>query len=176
MRPARLIAVLLPVVVLLALAGCASAPGARAWATSVCITLQPWRAEIGSLAQQTKQQMTAETTPGQAQDNLMRLFGGAADASERARAGVAKAGVPDVADGKQIADSFTGSLAATRDAYSRARVGVHALPIAPAKTFYAQVGKVVDQLNQDYQASGPDTTRLNSTELKAAFDDVPECR
>ena len=60
----------------------------------------------------TQQQMTTRTTPNQAKENLMTLFGGAQSASERARAGVAKAGVPDVSDGKQIAASFVRSLAA----------------------------------------------------------------
>jgi len=170
-------AVLLTLVLAATLAGCgAAAHGARAWAASVCTTLEPWRTEIGLLTTRTQQQMRAATTPGQAKENLMRLFGGAADASERARAGVAEAGVPDVDNGQQIAAGFTGSLAATRDAYARARTSVEALPTAPAKSFYDQVIKVVDQANTDYQASSLDTTDLNSTELKDAFDEVPECR
>jgi hypothetical protein len=176
MRPARPLAVLLPLAIAVSLAGCGAAHGARAWAAAVCTSLEPWRTEIGSLTTRTQQQMTAKTTPGQAKENLMRLFGGAADASERARAGVVKAGVPDVDHGKQIAAGFTGSLAATRDAYARARTDVEALPTVPVKTFYDQVGKVVDQLNADYRASSLDTTDLNSTELKDAFDEVPECR
>jgi len=38
------------------------------------------------------------------------------------------------------------------------------------------VAKVVDQLNTDYAASSLDTSKLNSPELKQAFDEVPECR
>ncbi|MGX6605371.1 hypothetical protein ACWKSP_25040 [Micromonosporaceae bacterium Da 78-11] len=176
MRPARPLAVLLPLAFVLSIAGCGDALEPRAWAASVCTTLEPWRTEIGSLTTRTQQEMSAATTPGQAKENLSRLFGGAADASERARAGVVKAGVPDVDNGKQIADGFTGSLAATRDAYARARTGVEALPTVPADDFYQKVPKVVDQLNQEYQASSLDTSSLNSTELKNAFDQVPECR
>jgi hypothetical protein len=176
MRPARPLAVLLVLPLLLPAAGCSGAHGARAWAASVCTTLQPWRSEIGALTSRTQQQMGAATTPGQAKENLMRLFGGAQEASERARAGVAEAGVPDVDGGREIADGFTGSLAAMRDAYGRARTGIEGLPTAPSKTFYDQVSRVVDQLNADYAASSLDTTKLTSTELQAAFDAVPECR
>ena len=176
MRPARPLVLLVLLTLTAPLAACSGAHSARAWAASVCTTLEPWRTEIGSLTSRTQQQMETATTPGQAKENLMRLFGGAEDASERARAGVEKAGVPDVDNGAQIADGFLGSLAATRDAYAKARSGIQALETAPADTFYQRVSQVVQQLQSDYQASGLDTSKLSSAELKAAFDEVPECR
>ncbi|MCU7724158.1 hypothetical protein ODJ79_10565 [Actinoplanes sp. KI2] len=176
MRPARPLSVMLLFALVLSAAACSGAPGPRAWAASVCTALTPWRTEIGSLTSRAQQQITVNTTPGQAKENLGRLFAGAQDASEKARAGVVKAGVPDVQNGKQIADGFTGALAGLRDAYGRAATGIEALATAPAKAFYAQVAKVVDQLNTDYKASSLDTTKLNSPELKQAFDEVPECR
>jgi len=176
MRPARPLAVLLLLAFVSAVAACSGTHGARAWAASVCTTLGPWRTEIGNLTTRTQQQMSANTTPGQAKENLMRLFAGARDASEQARAGVAKAGIPDVDGGKKIADGFTGSLAGMRDAYGRARTGIETLGTAPAKAFYTQVGEVVDKLNADYAASSLDTSKLDSPELKKAFDEVPECR
>jgi hypothetical protein len=176
MRPARPLALLLLLALAAPLGACAGSHDANAWASQVCKTLAPWRTEIGSLTTRTQQQMTTRTTPGQAKENLMTLFGGARDASEKARAGVAKAGDPDVTDGKKIADGFVTSLARMRDAYGRARTGIGALAITPAEGFYDQVTKVVTQLNQDYQASSLDTSNLKSTELQEAFDDVPECR
>jgi hypothetical protein len=176
MRPARPLVLLLLLASVASAGACSAGHSARAWAVSVCTTLEPWRTEIGSLTSRTQQQMTARTTPSQAKENLMQLFGGAADASERARDGVAKAGVPDVTNGQQIAAGFTTSLAATRDAYDKARDGIKALPTAPAEDFYQKVTKVVDQLNKDYQQSSLDTSNLNSKELKAAFDEAPECR
>jgi hypothetical protein len=176
MRPVRPLAAVLFLALVASLAACSGAHGARAWAAAVCTSLSPWRAEIGSLTTRVQQQMSGVTTPGQAKDNLMRLFAGGHDASERARAGVAQAGVPDVTGGKQIADSFTASLAALRDAYGKAEQGIEALATAPASAFYTQVEKVVAQFNKDYAASSLDTSKLNSAELKEAFDEVPECR
>ena len=115
------------------LGGCSGGPAPRAWAASVCTVLEPWRTEIGTLTTRTQQQMTAATTPAQAKENLMRLFGGAETASEKARAGVEKAGVPDVDEGKQVADGFTASLGAMRDAYGRARTGIEGAGDQPAK-------------------------------------------
>jgi hypothetical protein len=176
MRAARPISLLVLLALVVTLGGCASGPGARAWAANVCTALAPWRTEIGTLTTRTQQQMTAETSPAQAKENLMRLFEGARDASETARAGVQKAGVPDVAHGKQVASSFTASLGAMRDAYGRARSGIQALPTAPSATFYTKVSGVVDKLDADYKKSELDTSKLDSTELKDAFDEVPECR
>jgi hypothetical protein len=176
MRPARPLVLLALLALVTALTGCGGSHGARAWATSVCTTLEPWRTEISSLATRTQQQMETATTPNQAKENLMRLFGGAEEASERARAGVEKAGVPDVDGGQKIADGFITSLSAMRDAYAKAKGGIQGLQTAPAETFYQQVTQVVTQLQTDYEASGLDTSKLNSEELQSAFDEVPECR
>jgi len=176
MRPARPLTALFFIALCTALAACSSASGPRAWAASVCTALAPWRTEIGTLTTRTQQQMTAATTPAQAKENLMRLFAGAESASEKARAGVERAGIPDVDRGEQVARSFVASLGAMRDAYGRARVGIEALATSPQKVFYAQVTAVVDKLNREYEQSSLDTSRLDSEELKRAFDEVPECR
>jgi len=176
MRSARTIPLFVLLVLTVTLSACATAPDPRAWAANVCTVLGPWRTEIGTLTTRTQQQMTAETTPAQARENLMRLFGGAQEASEKARAGVEKAGVPDVDDGQRIAESFESSLSAMRDAYGRAKTGIEALAITPAKSFYTQVAAVVDTLQTEYSKSELDTSKLESKELSQAFAEVPECR
>ena len=176
MRPARPLILFVVAALCASLAACSQGSGPRVWAASVCAALAPWRTEIGTLTTRTQEQMTAATTPAQAKENLMRLFGGAETASERARAGVEKAGVPDVDRGEQVARSFVASLTAMRDAYGRARSGIEALGTSPQKAFYEQVASVVDKLNKEYEQSSLDTSRLDSPELKQAFDDVPECR
>ena len=178
MRPARPLLVLTSLLcaALVALAGCAASTAPRTWAAAVCTALAPWRAEISTLTDRTQEQMTAETSPAQAKENLVRLFNGAETASERARAGVERAGVPDVDQGEQVAESFTSSLSGMRDAYGRARSGIEALAISPQKAFYEQVGSVVQKLTEEYGQSELDTGKLSSVELKQAFDDVPECR
>ncbi|MCA2214561.1 hypothetical protein [Jidongwangia harbinensis] len=176
MRPARPTVLLTVVVLCASLVGCSSGAGPRAWAASVCAALAPWRAEIGTLTSRTQQQMTAATTPAQAKENLTRLFRGAESASEQARAGVERAGVPDVDNGERVATSFVASLGAMRDAYGRARTGIEALATSPSAEFYTKVSAVVDKLNTEYQQSSLDTSRLDSEDLKRAFDEVPECR
>lgn len=170
----RGLAIALAVVVVLASA-CATGPTPTAWAASVCEALAPWRAEIGNLTMRTQQQMTAETTPAQARENLVRLFGGAEAASERARAEVEQAGVPDVDGGEAVVERFAKSLAAVRDAYARARDSIADLNTGHAEKFYDRVAEVVEALNTEYGRSALDTTNLESRELKQAFDEVPEC-
>lgn len=165
----------LAVVLVAALAACGGGrPAPRAWAAQVCEALAPWRAEIGALTSSTQQQMTAQTTPAQAKENLVRLLGGAESASETARAGVADAGVPDVDGGDEVAGGFVASLSAVRDAYGKARRTIEGLDTGPA--FYDGVGAAVETLNREYEASALDTTALDSPELRQAFDEVPECR
>jgi hypothetical protein len=172
MRAVRMISLVLMVF----LAGCSSGHGAQAWAVSVCTTLSPWRSEISALTTRTQQQMTTRTTPGQAKENLARLFDGARAASEAARAGVERAGVPDVSGGDRIAAAFVGSLTGMRDAYGTAHESIEALATSPTSAFYDAVGKVVDRLNEDYSKSGLDTSRLDSVELREAFESLPECQ
>lgn len=151
-------------------------PAPQAWAAAVCQALTPWRTEISTLTSRTQQQMTAATTPAQAKENLVRLFGGAAAASETARQKVQRAGVPDADGGEAVAAGFVSSLSAVRDAYGRARDDIAELDTANADTFYTEVGKVVQTLDTEYGRGALDTTRLSSEELKRAFDEVPECR
>ncbi|WP_328464490.1 hypothetical protein OHA21_40935 [Actinoplanes sp. NBC_00393] len=176
MRAVRLISLALALVLAVPLSACSAQPGPSAWAAQVCTALSPWRSEIDSLTNRTQQQMTTKTTPGQAKENLARLFDGAATASEEARAGVERAGVPDVTNGDRIADGFVGSLAGIRDAYGHARSGIQALATSPAKTFYDEVTKVVERLTTEYEKSSLDTTKLESVELQQAFDSLPECQ
>lgn len=157
-------------------AGCGGGPSAEAWAASVCAALTPWQAEISDLTHRTEQQMTAQTTPAQAKENLIRLLGGAEAATETARRKVAEAGVPDVERGEAVAGAFVAALAGVRDAYGRAKRTVEGLATTEAEAFYDGVEAAMKTLNEEYNASALDTTNLNSPELKRAFDEVPECR
>lgn len=171
------VAALLSLLLLLPLLpGCAKGPGARPWAASVCQALAPWRSEISALNSRAQQQMTAKTTPAQAKENLVRLFDGAQAASDKARNGVTRAGVPDVSGGSAVARGFVDSLAAVRDAYAKAKKSIQGLSTGEAKAFYDGVSAVMATLTKEYEASALDTGSLSSPELKRAFDEVAECR
>ncbi len=156
--------------------GCGGEPSPGAWATSVCSALTPWRAEIRKLTSSTDQQMTAQTSPAQAKENLVRLFDGAARASETARRRVEQAGVPDAEQGAEVSVRFRTSLAQMRDAYSKARDSIDSLSTSQSAAFYDGVREAVQTLNQEYEASAVDASSLNSEELRRAFAEVPECR
>ncbi|MEU5939503.1 hypothetical protein ABZ807_09955 [Micromonospora sp. NPDC047548] len=160
----------------LAVAGCGGGPSPRAWAASVCEALTPWRAEISKLTSSTDQQMTAQTTPAQAKENLVRLFAGAEEASETARRKVADAGVPETEHGEEVSRGFRTTLEKVRDAYGRARDTIDGLGTGAPTVFYDGVRATVETLTKEYDASALDASRLNSQELKQAFAEVPECR
>ncbi len=167
--------VLATLVLLACLAGCAKGPPPRAWAASVCHALGPWRTEINALTTTAQEQTPQSTTPEQAKENLVRMLGGARDATEKARSEVEAAGVPEVKDGKTIAAKMTESLTKVRDAYGTARDTIDALSTADPASFYTGVQTAMNRLQQDYAASALDTTNLRSTELQTAFAEAPEC-
>ena len=155
-------------------AGCASGPTPRAWAASVCEALGPWRAEIGTLTARTQQQMTAATTPAQAKENLVRLFGGAETASETRPA----AGRAGRRARRRRRRRGRGRLRGLAERGAR-RVRQGPRPRSRrcddrGRPFYDGVAAVVT-LNKEYGGSALDTTKLDSPELKQAFDEVPEC-
>jgi len=158
------------------LAGCSSGPSAQQWATQVCAALAPWRAAITELNRQASEQMAAATTVAQTRTNLIALVDGARDASETARAGVVAAGVPDVDGGAEVAQRFQAALTATRDAYAAAAAELSALSVDDETRFYDGVVEVLGRLTTRYQQAGEELAGLSSTEVRAAFDAIPECR
>ena len=160
------------------LVGCSSrtGPAAQPWAASVCGTLATWRSAITDLNQQAAAAMSATTTPEQTRANLLDLVAGAREATEAARAAVTAAGVPAVEGGEQVARGFTESLAKTRDAYAGAEADLRALPAEDETAFYDGVVAVLGRLSAEYDQAGQDLQTLNSTELRQAFDNTPECQ
>ena len=155
------------------LSGCGSGPNAQEWADDVCTSLKPWAGEISDLTEEANGAMGPQSSPKEAQKELVTLLSGAAEATETAREGVEKAGVPDVDSGEAIADRFTSSLAETRDAYSDARDGIESLD-ASEDSFYDDVSQIMTQLDKDYQ-NVPQVASLNSDELRDAFAQLPDC-
>ncbi|HEY7222317.1 MAG TPA: hypothetical protein VH561_01675 [Micromonosporaceae bacterium] len=157
------------------LGACSSGPSADDWARSVCDALTPWRAAIDDLNERASEQMASSTTPEQTRQHLVALVTDAREATETARAAVASAGIPDVAGGAQVADGFTTSLSETRDAYAAAADELLALPADDEAAFYDGVVAVLGRLNQRYEQAGTELTKLDSPQLRDAFDRLPEC-
>lgn len=167
-------------------AGCGSAVAPRTWVTTVCQSLAPWRAAISNLNATAQTQMASAKTPADTRTNVLALLNGAQAASEKARAGVAAAGAPDVDRGADIEKRFVAALAAVRDAYGRAAAAVRALPAEnvptdttsadQTSTFYDGVRTALAQLTADYNRAGADPSKIDDRELQADFGQVAACR
>ena len=158
------------------LAACATGTPPGEWAGRVCAALGPWRAEIDSLNASAQRQISAAATPAQTRAGLLELLLGAERATESARAAVVTAGTPEVDGGEDVARSFAASLASSRDAYGRARATLQALPTHDAGAFYDGVVVLMARLTEDYAQSAVDVTRIDSPELRDAFDRVDRCQ
>lgn len=146
------------------------------WAGQVCRVLKPWSETIANLTRDTQTEMTRAVSAEQAKSSIVELLRGAEDASERARQGVAAAGVPAVDDGERIAAEFRAALRAARDAYGSARRRVSALSTRSPDTFYDRVVEAMRALSTDYDDGALDTGDLESEDLQRAFDEAPDCR
>lgn len=164
------------VVCLMVLTGCSSGPSADEWAAAVCDALSPWRTTIASLNERAATQMATATTSAQTRENIMVLLNGARQASETARAAIAAAGVPDVDGGDEVARGFEASLAGTRDAYAQAEAELAVLPIADDVAFYDGVEALLTRLTDQYKGNAVDLARLDSPQLRQAFDGNASCR
>ena len=158
------------------LAGCGGGTGPDEWAGRVCGALAPWRTRIADLNAEAQRQMTGASTPEQARSHLLALLAGGESASETARAAVAAAGTPDVDGGAEVAHRFAASLQGARDAYAHARASIEVLSTQDTTAFYDGVVGVMARLNQEYTASALDPSRLDSLELRRAFDGVEQCQ
>jgi len=167
------VAVLLCVVGL-ALSACAVEP--KEWTTTVCGAMTPWRKQITDLNGKAQRQMASAKSAKQTRDNLVALLHGGEEASEQARKAVENAGEPDVEHGEQIAKQFTDSLAAVRDAYAHAGQAIGALATTNDDDFYDGVVDVITRMNQEYAAGVLDVSKLESAELRRAFDENPACQ
>jgi hypothetical protein len=142
----------------------------------VCGALSPWRTEIAGLTAKAQEELSAAKTAAQAKKNVVTLLAGAEESSEKARRGVAGAGVPKVSRGEQIAEHFVASLEQARDAYGHAKTTVSALPTTDSNAFYAAVSAAFGTLREEYAKSALDIENVGSEDLQRAFDAVPECR
>lgn len=157
-------------------AGCDGSVAPRTWVTSLCQSLAPWRATITQLNAAAQATMATARTPRDTRGHLLALLDGAQRASERARAAVDAAGVPDVDGGAEIKRRFVASLAAVRDAYASAATSISALDTTDSDAFYSGVAAALSRLNTDYRRAGVDTDQLASTELQGDFAQVAACR
>ena len=148
----------------------------KTWATSVCSALTPWRTRVADLTSTAQQEIGKTGTPAQTKQTLTTLLSGAEQASERARKRIVAAGVPDVEDGKGIAQRFTTALTRARDAYGHAKTTVSGLSTGQNKAFYDAVAAAFVKLNEEYGASALDVRTVGPQQLRRSFDEVPECR
>jgi hypothetical protein len=156
--------------------GCSSTVAPRTWVTTVCQSLTPWRAAISNLNSTAQTQMASATTATDTRTHVLALLNGGRTASEKARADVAAAGVPDVTGGAEIEKRFITALAAVRDAYGRAAATVGNLSTTNPSAFYGGVRSALAQLNTDYSSAGADPSAIASAELQVDFAQVPACR
>src|SRR5882762_3716321 len=137
---------LAPFLCLVVLAACGSdRVPADEWASKVCQAVKPWSTSINSAVSAAQQKITSGSSPAQTKTDLLTLYRGAREASNRALTQVKAAGIPDADNGAQVAQQFTAALTTARNAFANAATRTAALSTSDKNAFYAAVVAVGQQ-------------------------------
>jgi len=137
-------------------------PSARAWATSICQTVTSTLAQLGAPPQADNNNPTA--TRQAYADYLSR----AGNAVQQAMDRLASIGAPPVANGQQIFDQLRTQLTQLRDSLNNAATQLKAANPNDA----AALGPAFGAAGNAITLIG---TLTSNPELRAAFDQTPEC-
>ncbi|WP_163568139.1 hypothetical protein [Fodinicola feengrottensis] len=167
----------LAVFCVLVLAACASdkVPPDE-WASKICVAVKPWSTSINAAVSAAQQKITSGSSPTQTKADLLTLYGGARDASNRALGQVQAAGIPDADNGAQVAQQFTAALTTARNAFAHAATRTAALSTSNKNAFYAGVVAVGQQLTTENGQNSAGFSNVSSDQLQKAFDSVTECK
>ncbi|NUS73431.1 MAG: hypothetical protein HOQ05_08510 [Corynebacteriales bacterium] len=147
----------------------------RQWAKKVCGAIGPMSKELTEL------QQSVSTTIDQAADvdtkkrELVTLFTEGEKLTNEALREVERAGVPDVDNGRVIADSFVKALISTRDSFEQGRLAIEKLPTDDSTQFDSGVVTAFEDMSEKNNESTSAFAEVKAPELDQAFSELPEC-
>jgi hypothetical protein len=151
------------------------------WMRSVCRDVSSWfdatdKSE-GRITDAVESLKNSDGTPKPTKTRLVDATAGGAKASAELIASVRSAGVPKLADGKQVAGAYLEVITGYRDAYEQSRKAYQHTSTRDKQQFLAAVERIEADRGKDLQAVGLDPLEeLRSVpELAAAIDTQTTC-
>lgn len=148
---------------------------AEEYVAAVCTEITGWVEEVQARSEQVGQDVVTETTLEGQRGVLAEFLDDVVALTDDHLAGMRDAGVPDVEDGEQIAETLVGVFADARVVLADAREGVDELSTDDAAAFQAGAVELGSGVATALEGIGSSVTGLDSPELVAAAEDEPAC-
>jgi hypothetical protein len=161
-----------------ALGGCGSSGGtkqvsAQAYASALCTAVGPFEREIythaGALTD------LGSVAPAAGKATLIQFLVGTAADSEHADLAMRGAGVPDVAEGKQISGALVAMFSRLTSSLSAAESSAEALPTTTESAFKTAAEALSDSVRTSVGDAGAGLQGLKSSALEHAANASPAC-
>ena len=148
---------------------------AEEYVAAVCTEITGWVEEVQARSEQVGQDVVSETTLEGQRDVLAEFLDDVVTLTDDHLAGMRDAGVPDVEDGEEIAETLVGVFEDAGAILADASEGVDELPTDDAAAFQAAAEELGAGVQTALEGIGSSVTGLDSPELVAAAEDEPAC-
>ncbi|MGH2659901.1 MAG: hypothetical protein ACRDHS_09615 [Actinomycetota bacterium] len=148
---------------------------AEEYVVAVCTEINGWVEEVQARSEQVGQDVVTETTLEGQRDVFAAFLDDVVTVTDDHLAGLRDAGVPEVEDGQQIAETLLGVFEGARAILAGARERVDELPTDDAAAFATAVEELGSGVQTALEEIGSSVTGLDSPELVAAAEDEPAC-
>ena len=148
---------------------------AEEYVVAVCTEITGWVEEVQARSEQVGQDVVTETTLEGQRDVFAAFLDDVVTVTDDHLAGMRDAGVPDVENGQEIAETLLGVFEDARAILAGARERVDELPTDDAAAFATAVEELGSGVQTALEGIGSSVTGLDSSELVAAAEDEPAC-
>jgi hypothetical protein len=159
--------------------GAAGTPPDR-YAAAVCGAITSWQNELQANVTAMSSKLGASSTPADVKAQLVAFMETATKSTEDMLAKVQEAGPPAIEDGEALQRDLEAGLGDAKTAFEQARDKAESLPTGDQATFQREAQALGTTLNEQGTAIGQTftslSTKYDSNELNAAFDNDPACR
>jgi hypothetical protein len=161
----------------LALAGCGSSNQVKpsAYVRSLCTALSNWKNTIQSAGGALESSGAAKASRPVAKQDYQHFVSSLESATRQATSALGSAGVPAVANGKQIADRLTGAFDTASRRLAQANAQAQAIRTDSASTFQLGASSVTTEIRSALEGIASVSPGQNQ-QLRAAAAKEPACQ
>ena len=145
------------------------------YANDLCTALTGWTAELHDRQVELQEGAEPNRSPEADRDALQRFVDGAVAASDGLVDDVEAAGVPDIDDGEEVADTFREAVEETRSELEAAQEDVAQIPTDSPQAYEAAVDAFVADIRSALDGIDDHFEDVDAPELDMALDEADAC-
>jgi hypothetical protein len=147
-----------------------------AYVSQVCTSVGTWLHSVEGGSTEIDRELKPGATPAAAKRALEGLIEATIASSERAVAGLRAAGIPDVAQGKELSTQLLDAFERATRELSAAKQSVRTLPTTSASAFRSSAKTLAESLRSSMAGIGAGLSDLHSAALEHAAGSSLACR